>query len=291
MNRVPEILQRLENAAACRTAVDLPSAERAAEALGLPVRVSAGGWRMRVDTAADMALAWAKANKWAQGAPVLVQAWTEGPVYRVPGFKVRRAFHVAEILSELWLGGLHPVPMTYAAPCGLDGRAYAAALETAHAAGAELPSGGYYAEVELVRCEGRFVVTGLHGDARPEARIAMLLRLAQGIDLEAAARRAAICEVPDLSPSRDMAGAVSWITPHSGVVAEIGGLEAARSIPWVREVVVKAKLGETLRHIVDLPSREQAGWVLAVAPTRAEALQSAAAACGTVQVVTRRTLD
>ncbi len=291
MTTMMDLLLRLASAVPCRVAADQAAAEEAARSLGFPVRVSGGAWRMRVDTEADIALAWVKARKRGHDGPVLIQAWTEGETYRVVGFKVHRAFWPVEVVSETWLDGLHPIPMMYAVPCGLEGRHYAEAIELAREAGTALPAGGYCAEVELIKGKERFTVSDLRTGAAPEPMISRLLELAQGIDLDRAARRAALGEPPDLSPVRDMAVAVCWMTTHSGVVASVGGIDAARAIPGVETVSVNVREGETLGHVMDIESRDRVGWVIATAPMRAMAIERALAARDAIRIFTRRTLD
>lgn len=275
-----------------RRANDLDAAAQAARDLGYPVWVHAGqGFRMRVDHGADLPLACAKARKRHPTGPVLIQRAVQGDAYRVIGFKTRRDFRPVEILSETPLDSPYWAPMTYAVPAGLTGEAYAKVAAAAKKAGLALLDGGYYAEIEVLLTEHGPLVIEIHTPPGPNPVLTTLMRLAQGIDLDAAAKRAAQFEAPFVTPTRDMAAAVCWIPSRSGIVTEIQGVAAARALPGVQEILLNVRPGDILGHILDVESRDRIGWVITLGPTRELALRNAFAARDAIRVITRHTLD
>jgi len=54
-----------------------------------------------------------------------------------------------------------------------------------------------------------------------------------------------------------------WLLTRSGVVTGLKGVEAARRLPGVLEVAINAREGDILTHVVDLPTRNRGGYIVA----------------------------
>lgn len=289
-----EVLNDLGFTVPCKRVHTPEAVEQTAVELGWPVWISAGPlWRMRVENTDDLPLAWAKVQKHLPqpDTGVLIQADVPGKQYRMLGFKVRHAFHPVEILSERLSPDVFGVPMEFSVPAGLDTARYSHMVELSKRAGDALPRGGYYVEIEWVVSPDAILLMGVYPSEMPDPVIIELMQLAQGINLEEGARRAAACDWPKSAPRRDMAAAVRWLTSHSGLVESIAGIEDAEAVPGVHEVVVRVHPGDILGHVTDIPSRDRLGFLLATGPARAQALEATQAAAGIIVINTKTTLD
>lgn len=274
--------------APCCLVADLEEAQAAAKVLTgtLWVRCTGvgSGRCARVTYLADLPLAINKGAKELPGRRMLVQQAIEGPVYRVPGFKIGREFRIVEIIAEAHAEAAFCVSTRYTLPSGLGAYRYSHVLDAAHLAGAALPPSHGLVELAFVDTKEGPVLVDARPTPCPDPVLARLLMLALGVDLVAGVIRVALDEEPVLSPTTGMAACAQWVTPHTGVVRAIHGVEAARALPGIKEVCVRARPGDQLGHVVDTASRDRLGHVLAVAPTRAEAVEAAQQAVDCIEV-------
>jgi hypothetical protein len=101
---------------------------------------------------------------------------------------------------------------------------------------------------------------------------------ASGVEVVRAAIEAAIGENPaavaaSLAPSRNWTSAERAFISIPGVVRSVAGGDAAKAVPYVRDLFLRVKPGDTARFPVNNVSK--AGNVIAAAPTRAEAVRAA----------------
>ncbi len=83
--------------------------------------------------------------------------------------------------------------------------------------------------------------------------------------------------VPDVTPTRARAAVLRFFNPsETGVLQAVDGVDAARTIPHVLDIVVDAKVGQPLRGITR--DGERPGYIITIAATRAAALAAADAA-------------
>ena len=114
-----------------------------------------------------------------------------------------------------------------------------------------------------------------------------VLLCAHGIDTIANALRFAAGEPPQFEAASSRGAALCWIPTRSGVVIEIRGIEEARAVSGIEEIMLEVKPGDAMRHIVDCESRDRVGYVLATG-NDAEAAQCAARrALAVLDVVTQ----
>lgn len=262
-------------------AIDLPAWAGPAAALRQPFRV-------RIDHHPDFPLAFAKIRKRAPAVAVALQRAWDGPLFRLYGFMFQRDFFPVEIVGEELLPGQFPVPISVVCPPPLSQRAYQSLLAFANRAARRLPSGHYLVEFEFAVVLDTPLLVGCNPARIVNAACNDLLMESLDIDIERDCLRVAAGDPPRETPRSTLPAAVRWLTSHSGIVQEINGLEAARACPGVRKVAVAAKIGDTLKHVVDTASRDTIGYVLAAAPLRDEAQASASHACALIQVVTRQ---
>lgn len=274
------------------TIAGAPAAEAAMEALGAPVwiypcRALAAAARMRVDQMADLVLAVNKAIKMTNGAAVCLQKASEGPIYRLIGFRLNHEFMPVEIFEEALLDGAYVLPIAVSLPTALSGAVYQQMVAHATKTARILPFGCYTTEMEFVLEDGMPALAGVHVAHTVGIVHGKLLELALGIDLETDMLRIATGDLPQQSATRGLAAAGQWLTSHSGIIEAIEGVETARALPGIHEVSIRAKPGESLRHIVDRASRDRIGFVLATGGRRQDANNLLRNACNRIKIVTQ----
>jgi biotin carboxylase len=110
-----------------------------------------------------------------------------------------------------------------------------------------------------------------------------------GVSPVEAAIRLALGEPVDpaeLEPRSAVPVAQRYVFPRPGVVVAVRGVERARALPGVAELVVSAREGDVVREPTD--SNAAVGMAIATGATRAEAIERAEAAVAAVEVETRR---
>src|SRR5690606_13354871 len=89
-------------------------------------------------------------------------------------------------------------------------------------------------------------------------------------EIMAALRRAGLNEVLS-GAGTNRTFSVAWLRSRSGVIRRIEGVERARALRSILDVVASAAPGEVVGHVVDKHSRDQLGYVLAAGDTAIEA--------------------
>ncbi len=84
-------------------------------------------------------------------------------------------------------------------------------------------------------------------------------------------------------PTKHMATSQRYFFPSPGVIKEIRGLTEARNMPFIKKVDPWVQVGDEIPAIVNHPSR--VGYVIALAPSRAEAVEAAERAVQVVEFV------
>jgi biotin carboxylase len=270
----------------------LRKAETAGREIGMPVIVKpVDGTRsagvMQVDHIEDLPLAFTQAAKASSSKMALIERAMEGPEFWVDGFVHEGAFTVCGIL------GIERSVAPRCFPTGVFGPVSLASekeQELSQAATAALDAVGFTygcAHVELIDTREGPRIIELAGYPTAAYLPRDLIRETGGCDGTANALRLAVGEVPEVSGAPARSAALYWVRAGSGVVTEIAGLDAARALPGVQEVVIHVKPGDTVRHIMDCADRDRIGYVVATADSLEAALDTAKRARDTCEVMVR----
>ena len=204
-----------------------------------------------------------------QPAEVLVERFVSGIEYSIEMFGadaigVTRK-HVSKIPYFVETGHDYPAALDEAARVALARTARAALLAlgltwgAAHVEARLTPAGPVIIEINP-RLAGGYV---------PE-----LVRLATGIDLIDATVALVTGDDPALRPCRSAHASVRFlVVPASGTLAEVSGLDTARSVPDVVDVALYRGIGEACAVHHDF--RDRVGHVIAAAPSAARAATAA----------------
>lgn len=113
-----------------------------------------------------------------------------------------------------------------------------------------------------------------------------LIPLTYGIDYTADALRIALGEAPSECRAFERGTAVYWIPAEPGVVTRISGVDEVRAMVGIHDVVVTARVGDTLAPIVDCATRDKVGYVIAQADSAREAMSLAKRAASCIKIET-----
>jgi len=107
-----------------------------------------------------------------------------------------------------------------------------------------------------------------------------------GMDFMADSLRIALGQPPCEQRQFEKGVALYWIDAAPGRVARIDGLDEAKRLSGVKEVVMQAQPNEILAPIVDCVTRDSVGYVYTEGETAQQALDRAREACSLCKVVT-----
>ncbi|MBN2307730.1 MAG: ATP-grasp domain-containing protein [Candidatus Hydrogenedentes bacterium] len=305
----PEVARRVRNKLAMREALEaagIPTprfrgvgteaeAIEAARELGCPVIVkpadgNASKGVRRVDEIEEIPLAFQQAVRRSRIETVLIEEFMEGEEYNVDGLVFDGEYRLGGITGKERCAPPHRFDLGIYMPPLVDGavqEAIAAATGEALAA-IGFERGTSHVEVIVSPAGPRIVeMAGRPGGGRIPSD---LIPLVYGVDYVADSLRVAMGEAPVETPAGVRGAALYWVPSRSGVVTAIEGVEAARRLDGVEDLVMAVSIGDTVGHIVDCATRDAIGYALTSGDTVEEAIATAKRACELCRVVTRPTL-
>jgi len=267
-------------------------AEAAAREIGLPVIVkpadaNASKGVQRVDYIEDIPLAYAMALKYTRSQTVLVESFMEGEEFNVDGLMFDGEYLPGGLTGKERCAPPYRYDMGIYMPPLVEAAVQASVVDAVRTAlrAIGFVSGTTHVEV-ILTAEGPRIVemAGRPGGGRIPTDF---IPRVYGMDYMADALRISLGEAPRERPRHERGCAMYWIPSRSGVVTEIRGVERARALPGVEDLVVSVKPGEVLGHVVDCVTRDRIGYVLAAGDSAEEAIARAKAARDAVEVVTQ----
>lgn len=233
---------------------------------------------MRVEHVGDLPLASQKLRKRGISGAVRLQPALEGAVLRLPAFKVGRDLLPLDLVAEETTSSMYRVPLGFAMPLPRRGDQLARALAISEEINRQLPPGWGYLECEFVDTGSDLVLVDIRAPASLDPLLRQVVQKAQGVDLLHGVIACALGRPPQVTPTRELGAAATWLLTRSGTVTGFKGVEGARAMPGVDTVVIVAKEGDALTHVVDIPTRERGGYILATGSSMAVAKERLEAA-------------
>lgn len=217
---------------------------------------------------------------------VVIEEFVNGPEFSIEILVYGGVAHVLAVTDKRTTGAPFFVETGHSQPTQLNGtdlqEVMKAAVQGVQALGIDWSAA--HAEVRLTPRGPVLMEIGarLGGDFITSE----LVPLSTGIDMVAGAISLALGEEPDLTRTQHTApgAAIRYITPRSGVIRAISGLERARAMPGVRAVEVDRSVGSLVPEMTSSLCR--VGHVIAVGVTAQLAIARAEAARDAVQILT-----
>jgi len=269
----------------------LEEARVAADDIGLPIIVkpadgNASRGVTRVDRMDQLPSAFDAAQARARCKTVLLESFMEGEEFNVDGLVYNGTYTLGGITAKerslppnRFDLGIYMPPRE--SPAYLQ--SIADCVRDALAA-LEFTNGTTHAEVIMSVDGPRIVeIAGRPGGGRIATD---LIHLVYGLDYMADSLRIALGEAPHGARRFEKAAALYWVSSSPGTVRAIHGIDAAKALPGVRDVVMTAKVGDTLEPIVDCVTRDHVGYVLTVDDSVDQAVAAAKEACALCRIET-----
>lgn len=221
----------------------------------------------------------------AKDGQMMVEEYMRGSEVSVEGVCLDGEVHILNITDKLTTGAPHFVEMGHSQPSRLSAAQQGWICETTKVAVRALGInyGPFHAEVMASDHDARVVELGarLGGGCITTH----LLPLSTGIDIVQVVIQMALGEAPDLVQKFNRGAAIRFLKAKPGVLTDIKGMELARAIEGVQEILCTKSIGDTI-----LPFQSGAdrfGHVIADAADPAEAVSRCEHAMDCITFVTR----
>jgi biotin carboxylase len=262
-----------------------------AERVGLPAIVkpadgNASRGVRRIASGAELAAAFAAAYERARCGTVLLETYLEGEEYNVDGLVFEGKYLLGGITAKdrsdppnRFDWGIYMPPLI---PQEQQAGLMKCVADALAAIG--FTNGTTHAEVILTPEGPRIVeIAGRPGGGRIPTD---LIPLSYGWDYMADALRIALGQRPQGSRRFERGTAVYWFPAPEGTVQAIEGIDAAREMDHVVDLVVAARLGDVVAEAVDCAARDKLGYVMTAADTAEKAIAAAQSARDACRIVT-----
>ncbi len=205
-----------------------------------------------------------------RGGSVIVEEYLQGSEVSVELLVLDGEPHVLQVTDKLTTGAPHFVEMGHSQPSRLNERALLSirALAAAAAKAVGIHCGAAHAEIILTENGPKMVEIGarMGGDCITTH----LVPLSTGVDMVRAVLEIACGETPDISARLEKGSAIRYFYAPCGTIQEISGVEEAKALPGVQEIVFTKGVGDAVGEIGS--SSDRIGFVIVQADTAEEAV-------------------
>ena len=214
---------------------------------------------------------------------VIIEEYLRGNEVSVEVMVIAGDVHILQVTDKLTTGAPHFVEMGHSQPSrlGEDNVNAIKALAEKAVKAVGIQNGPAHVEIMLTEKGPKMIELGarMGGDCITTH----LVPLSTGVDMVKATIETALGNVPDIRQKQEKGSAIRFFSPEYGVIAQIDGLEAAKSIPGVREITLTKNVGDTVGEIGS--SGDRAGFVVAQADTAEKAVEVCEKVLLTVKIV------
>jgi len=213
---------------------------------------------------------------------VIIEEYLTGSEVSVEIMVVQGTVHILAVTDKLTTGTPYFVEMGHCQPSQLPSsdleKIKALAARAVRAVGIE--SGPAHVEIMLTQEGPKMIELGarMGGDCITSH----LVPLSTGIDMVKATIDVATGQFPDLKPKVNKASAVRYFDTCQGTIAGIAGIEKAKKIVGIKEIIFTKTIGDSLCGIKS--SIDRIGHVIAQADRAVDAIEVCNQAIGNIQV-------
>lgn len=222
-----------------------------------------------------------------EGKSIFLQKGIEGKSYYLIGFRMAYHFLPVEIFSVEFTSGNYRIPRLIWLPADCSGLEMKKIVEKSKTITPNLPTGHYGVLLEFVADTQDIHLSFLHTFSQPDEVMVQVCELASGMDLKEIGKTVEKQGIPAAVPMRELGCAAAWIIPNSGIVQSIQGVEKVQALEGIKQINIKIKEGDKLNHIVDIPSRDMIGYVIAVGPDSFTAKNRVLSAISQIKIKTQ----
>jgi len=237
----------------------------------------------KVESADSLDAAIDDAIRYSRNGNVIVEEYMDGPEFSVEGLIFDGELHMTGFADRHIFFPPYFIEMGHTIPTALPAADMAALTEVFHRGvkSLGLTHGTVKGDMKLTR-KGP-MIGEIAGRLSGGYMSGWTFPYSSGINLTGAALDLAVGSRPsNLVPALAWTSAErAWIS-IPGTVASVSGYEAARSIPWIKDVFPRSNAGDAVNF--PLNNVEKCGNCLAAAPERALAVEAAESACRAIFV-------
>lgn len=194
---------------------------------------------------------------------IVVEEYMEGPEVSVEALSIDGSVHVIAITDKLTTGAPNFVEMGHSQPCRLSEEIKKdierIAIKAIKSIGIE--NGPSHTEIIVTKSGPKIVEIGarLGGDNITTH----LVPLSTGIDLVKSCIKIALGEKPNLNNREEKASAIRYLEIEKGRISEVLGVEEAKNIKGIKQVIILKNTGEYVNEITS--SSDRVGFVISQA--------------------------
>ncbi len=231
----------------------------------------------------DLEQAYAYTSKYSRGGEIIVEEFMEGPEVSVETLAINGAVQVIQITDKLTTGAPYFVEMGHSQPSRLSEEIKERIKRVAIAANKAIgiQNGPSHTEIKVTKEGPKIVELGarLGGDCITTH----LVPLSTGVNMVECSIQIALGMTPDVEPKWNKGSAIRYLKTRKGIVKEIRGVEAVRSLPGVAQVSIVHGVGEYVGEIKS--SVDRVGFVVAQADDVKEAVDVAEKGIEKIEII------
>lgn len=203
---------------------------------------------------------------------VIIEEYLQGDEVSVEVMVVDGKVNILQITDKLTTGAPHFVEMGHSQPSRHPFETQQAIKELTIQACKAVGIDQGPAHVEMMVTARGPVMIELGARMGGDNITTALVPLSTGIDMVKATIEVALGNQPDIEPSLHCASAIRYITSPEGIITSINGVEEAKQLPGVKEIIMTKSVGEMSTPIHC--SNDRIGSVIVQAATADEAVKS-----------------
>lgn len=213
---------------------------------------------------------------------VIIEEYLQGDEVSVEVMVVRGKVNILQITDKLTTGTPHFVEMGHSQPSRHPSETQQAIKELAVKACLAVGINQGPAHVEMMVTERGPVMIELGARMGGDNITTALVPLSTGVDMVKATIDVALGNQPDIEPKFHLGSAIRYIDAPEGMIAGIEGVEAAKQMSGVKDVIMTKTVGDPSTPIHC--SNDRIGSVIAQAATADEAVRICDEAMKTIRI-------
>jgi len=200
---------------------------------------------------------------------VLVEEYMEGPEVSVEIIVYENDIHVIAITDKTTTGSPYFVELGHKQPCALPEKVKENIVQVATNAVKAIGINNSAAHVEIIVTKDGPKLVELGARLGGDCITSHLVPLSTGIDMVKASIDLAMGNKPDLTQTIEKVSMIKYIPFTKGILKNIKGIDQAKEIPGIKEVVITKQIGEKIGDIKN--SGDRLGYIIVQASSYQEA--------------------
>lgn len=230
----------------------------------------------------DLSKAYQYSKRCGRGGDVIVEEYMQGKEVSVEIVCYDGTPHVLAVTDKLTTGEPHFVELGHSQPSQIESDELLKIMDLARRATASIGVRNGAAHVEIMSTESGPKVVEMGARMGGDCITSHLVPLSTGIDMTEAVINIALGIKPNLDVRVENGAAIRYFQAGVGVIRGIRGLEKAKSIHGVLEIVFSKNVGDFVGEIES--STDRIGYVIAQGDHVYNAIQSCEKALNTVEI-------